>query len=147
MEIKSLKAIEQFVHLTLESYEGQIRIIHSLGNHPYRGQHIEDLRRMIVFLQKLVESKKEHLINDIDGYYSRTADEITERIEFFAKSAKEIDNREFKAGIKKLKEQQPELIHEIGQQEVETEQDTIRRFRVITDRIQIILNTVDHLQR
>lgn len=147
MEFRMVTVTEELVHLTLQSFEGQIRILHTLGYHQDRAQHIENLRRMIIALSEVVEETKNNLIEDLDGVYTSIADELAGQQELLAKAARKTDTREIVEFSKKLTQAQPQIINQLGMQEVEVEREIFQRFKVMSEKIHDLLAQTEKLRR
>lgn len=147
MEFNFVHTLEQHVNLTLQGYLGQVRILSSLGPHPERAQHIENLRRMVVALSVLVEKDKKEVINEVDSFYSKIASMVAEQQEQLTNLAKETGEPEIIEVSEFLTKARPKTINMLGLSEAKTEEKILRRFNAMLKNIQDVLTIVENIRR
>jgi hypothetical protein len=146
MDTNLISQTEVIVHLTIQAFEGQIRIIHSLGNHPDRKQHIENLRRMIVALSEAVERNKEGLLMGMEDTANASVKVIANLRIFINNLANASENTQAKECAKRINEIEKPAINRIGIMEASIDNNLIQRSNAMQENILTLLNQVEALR-
>lgn len=147
MDFKPTNQTEVIINLALQSFEGQIRILHSLGYHSDRKQHIENLRRMVLALSQAIDKNKEIILAGIEDTANASANEIVAIRTFLNNLAKHSGDPYAEECAREINQVEKPAINRIGLAEAQIENTVIKRTKMLQEIISSLLTQIDALRQ
>jgi len=146
MNIKLIDHTEAYVDLVLQSFEAQIRILHSLGHHSERSQHIENLRQMAVALLKIIDEDKKERLEGIEKIANACVNEFEAMHDTLAALAATSNDSSVRGSITQMDDAQNRVVHNVGKKEAEVNNTLIQRYNAMREKVELTLAQVDALK-